>query len=257
MQGRSGMRAIVIQHHRYETLGANFTSLLSGAGYDVWTVPVYADAPDFQSFDAPAPGAADLVVSLGGPMSANDGFAALEREMVYLRQVAERGNGVLGVCLGAQLLARALGGEVEPTGGYQFGLRKIWVSEQGHHDPAFSRITTPLVPTLHGECFSTPPGAARLAEGFMLRRDGRYRRFDMAFRYRNAYGLQFEPQLTLDELLVWNRKLASDYHLMGGGFDPMEEAARNVREFERFYPIHRTQMSGFLLEFLAMCGQSG
>ena len=49
----------------------------------------------------------------------------------------------------------------------------------------------------------------------MLRRDGGYRRINMAFRYRNAYGVQFEPQLTLEELRVWNRELAGDYESDG------------------------------------------
>ena len=251
------MNAIVIQHHKYETIGSNFESVLNDAGFDLVTIPVFSDASLLRvqgvpCFDAPRPSRDDIVISLGGPMSANDGLPALEREMRYLREAAERGIRVVGICLGAQLLARALGGIVEPTGGYQFGLRKIWVSPQGHDDPAFSEITTPIAPTLHGECFSTPPGATRLAEGFMLRRDGRYRRFDMAFRFMNAYGVQFEPQLTLEELRVWNRELASDYDLMGACFDPVEESARNLREFERFYPIHRAQMAAFLNVILSL-----
>ena len=80
----------------------------------------------------------------------------------------------------------------------------------------------------------------------MLRRDGRYRRINMGFRFNNAYGLQFEPQLTLDELKVWNRELVSDYLLMGKQFDPEEEAARNLREFERFAETHETQMAALL-----------
>ena len=246
------MNAIVIQHHMYETIGSDFESVLTGAGFDLVTIPVFSGAPTFDSFAAPHPAREDIVISLGGPMSANDGLPALDQEMSYLRQAAEQGRRVIGVCLGAQLLARSLGGMVEPTGGYQFGLRKIWVSEHGHSDPAFGKITAPLVPTLHGECFSTPTGATRLAEGFMLRRDGRYRRFDMAFRFRDAYGVQFEPQLTLDELRVWNRELASDYGLMGDCFDPEEEACRNLREFERFYPVHRAQMADFLNAVLSL-----
>ena len=249
------MKAVVIQHHQFETLGSNFESVLTGAGFEIETVPVYSGAPDFQLFDAPRLEQGDIVVALGGPMSANDGFSALDKEMDYLQGAAERGRPVIGICLGAQLLAKALGGVVEPTGGYQFGLRKIWVSEEGHDDPAFGKVTTPLVPTLHGECFTTPTGATRLAEGFMLRRDGRYRRFDMAFRYRNAYGVQFEPQLTFDELCIWNRELASDYDLMGDNFDPEEEAARNLREFGRFYPVHRAQMAEFLNAVLSLCSR--
>lgn len=246
------MNAVVIQHHRFETIGSNFQSVLTDAGFEVVTVPIYSQAPAFQSFDAPRLERNDVVIALGGPMSANDAFPALKKEMSYLREAAQQGIRAIGICLGAQLLAKALGGMVEPTGGYQFGLRKIWVSEEGHRDPVFGKITTPLVPTLHGECFTTPPGATRLAEGFMLRRDGRYRRFDMAFRFENAYGVQFEPQLTLDELRVWNRELASDYDLMGDRFHPEEEAARNLREFERFYTVHRAQMADFLKSVLSL-----
>ena len=62
-----------------------------------------------------------------------------------------------------------------------------------------------------------------------MRRDGRYVRINMAFRFSNAYGVQFEPQLTFDELKVWNRVFASDYGLMGPEFDPLEEMQRNER----------------------------
>ena len=244
-------KAVVIQHHRFETLGANFAAILGESGYQIETAPVFEGEPDFTSFDAPDLDGVDLIIALGGPMSANDGYPALLREMRYLRAAAESGKPVLGICLGAQLLSRSLGGVVEPTGGYQFGLRKLWVSEEGHRDPAFSNIAIPLAPTLHGECFSIPTGATGLAEGFMLRRDGRYRRVNMAFRYRSAYGVQFEPQLTLEELRVWNRELAGDYELMGARFDPAVESARNLREFAGFAQAHEAQMGAFLRAVIA------
>ena len=143
---------------------------------------------------------------------------------------------------------------MEPTGGYQFGLRTTMITAEGDADPVFSKITVPLVPTLHGDCFSIPPGAVKLAEGFMLRRDGKYRRINMAFRYNNSYAFQFEPQLTLDELIVWNRELGGDYKLMGSQFDPDEEAARNLREFAKFDHSHQQQMREMLLAFLDNAG---
>ena len=243
--------ALVIQHHRHETLGDNFRRTLAESGYGIATLDLFERAPEFDSFDAPDLGSIDLIIALGGPMSANDGLPALEAEMAYLKQAAESGMPVLDICLGAQLLARALGAVVQPTGGYQFGLRKLWISEEGHADPAFSKIAIPLVPTLHGESFSIPSGATGLAEGFILRRDSKYRRINMAFRYNNAYGVQFEPQLTLNELRVWNRELASDYDLLGPEFNPSEEARRNLREFQTFAPHHETQMSAFLRAMIA------
>ena len=248
--------SVIIQHIAVETLGGNFTGLLQDAGFNLTTVPVYAAAPDFATFDAPHLSEVDLIVSLGGPMSANDNYPALIQEMAYLREAATGDVGnrpptpVVGICLGAQLLSRALGGAVAPTGGYQFGLRKIDITAAGAADPVFSQIEIPLVPTLHGEQFTVPPQATLLAEGIMLRRDGAYVRFPMAFRYGPSYAFQFEPQLTLDELRVWNRELAGDYDLMGDRFDPAEEAARNLREFESFAPAHEAQMARTLTALL-------
>lgn len=254
-------RAVVIQHHPVETLGSNFAGILRDVGFALTTIPVYKGAPDFADFDAPDLSEVDLIVALGGPMSANDNFPALIQEMAYLRAAATGDVGnreptpVVGICLGAQLLSRALGGAVAPTGGYQFGLRKIDVTEAGRIDPAFGEINIPLVPTLHGEQFTVPAGGTLLAEGTMLRRDGGYVRFPMAFRYGPSYGFQFEPQLTLDELRVWNRELAGDYELMGERFDPPEEAARNLREFRAFAPYHEAQMGRMLLALLTQAGQ--
>ena len=118
----------------------------------------------------------------------------------------------------------------------------------------FGQIVTPLVPTLHGECFTIPQGATPLAKGDLLRRDGGYRRINMAFRYGLSYAFQFEPQLTPDELAVWNRVFAGDYELMGAAFNPAEESARNRREFAKFAPQHRRQMAALLEAFLSNAG---
>ena len=254
--------AVIIQHHRVETLGSNFTGILQDAGFSLQHVPVYQGAPDFARFDTPDPSEIDLIVALGGPMSANDNFPALIQEMAYLRAAATGDVGnrpptpVVGICLGAQLLSRALGGAVAPTGGYQLGLRKIDITADGASDPAFRKIAVPMVPTLHGEQFTVPPGATLLAEGTMLRRDGGWVRHPMAFRYGVSYGFQFEPQLTLDEFRVWNRALAGDYELMGDRFDPTEEASRNLREFTAFAPHHEAQMGRMLKALLGQAGLS-
>lgn len=255
-------RAVVIQHHPVETLAGNFAGILEDSRFSITPVPVFAGAPDFVEFDAPDATGADLIIALGGPLSANDNYPALIQEMAYLRDAATGSLGsrpptpVIGICLGAQLLSRALGGAVAPTGGYQFGLRKIDVTAAGVSDTVFREISIPLVPTLHGEQFTVPSGATLLAEGTMLRRDGGYVRIPMAFRYGPSYAFQFEPQLTLDELRIWNRELASDYALMGDRFDPAEEAARNLREFTAFAPYHEAQMGRMLRALLTQAGLS-
>jgi GMP synthase (glutamine-hydrolysing) len=243
-------RALIIRHHRFETLGASYTSVLRERGFALCPLNVYEYEPDFAEFNPPSLQEIDLIIALGGALSANDAYPAILAEAKYFADAIASGVAVLGVCLGAQIMARALGGTAEPTGGYEFGLRKIWVTEAGGRDPIFSKLRVPLVPMLHGECFSIPDGAIELAFGYMLCRDGRFRRQSLAFRYGNSYAFQFEPQLTLDELRVWNRELKGDYELMGRLFDPEFEASANLREFTVYSPIYEAQCREMLVAFL-------
>ena len=247
-------RALIIRHAAAESLAANYRSCLEAHGFHLVPLNVFELAPRYDRFSPPDLADIRLILVLGGPLSANDDYPALRIERGYLQRAMTQGTPVFGVCLGAQLMATALGATVEPTGGYQFGLRKLSVTAEGDADPVFGKIAVPLVPTLHGECFSIPKEAAKLAESFMLRRDGTYRKINMAFRYGNSYGFQFEPQLTLEELRVWHRELRDDYQLMGPRFDPAEEAARNLREFARFAPFHEAQMREMLVAFLRNAG---
>lgn len=247
-------RALIVRHAAPETLAQNFRTVLESRGFSLEPLDIFESAPGFDKFSPPDLSSVSLILVLGGPLSANDDYPALHAERAYLQAAMTTQKPVFGICLGAQLMATALGGAVELTGGFQFGLRKISVTADGSDDPVFSKLTVPLVPTLHGDCFTVPPGAVKLAEGVMLLHDGRYRRIDMAFRHGNSYGFQFEPQLTLEELQVWNRELRGDYELMGDRFDAAEEAARNLREFTAFAPVHEAQMREMLVAFLGNAG---
>ena len=192
-------QALIIQHHPAETLGANFTAILRAAGFTLTTLPVHEGAPNFAAFAAPDLDDVDLIIVLGGPMSANDDYPALRQETAYLRAAVTGDLGrqtptpVIGICLGAQLLSRALGGAVAPTGGYQFGLRKLDITAAGAADPAFGELAIPLAPTLHGEQFTVPAGAALLAEGTMLRRDGGYVRISRSHTAPHVAGYLWAP----------------------------------------------------------------
>ncbi len=246
--------ALIIRHAEPETLAENYASTLVEHGFELRPLNVFESAPEFDKFDPPAVDEVDLIIALGGPQSANDGYPALASERRYFPDAMAAGVPVIGVCLGAQLMARALGGEVGPTGGYEFGLRKMWITPAGSRDPVFCKLRVPLVPTLHGEAFTIPPGATELAFGYMLCRDGRFRRQSLSFRFGNSYAFQFEPQLTLDELRVWNRELAGDYDKMGPHFDPALEAETNLREFAAYSPIYEAQTREMLVAFLENAG---
>ena len=246
--------ALIVRHAEPETLAESYTTTLEERDFEFRPLNVFEGAPDFERFEAPTLGDVDLVVVLGGPQSANDEYPALRSERRYLTDAMASDVPIFGVCLGAQLMARCLGGDVSPTGGYEFGLRKIWITEEGSRDSVFSKLRVPLVPTLHGECFTVPAGAVELAYGYMLCRDGTFMRQSLAFRHGISYGFQFEPQLTLDELRVWNRELEDDYDKMGPLFDPAVEAETNLREFAAYSPIYEAQSRDMLLAF---CDNAG
>ena len=244
-------RALIIRHAEVETLAGNFTSVLKSEKFQLEFLNIFDDAPEYRIFAAPPLEEISIIIALGGPMSANDDYPALHQERGYLKNAMASGKPVMGICLGAQMMATALDGTVEPTGGYQFGLSRLLITEEGAADPVFGKIEVPLVPTLHGEGFTIPKSAVKLAEGHMLCRDGSYRRINMAFRYNDSYAFQFEPQLTLEELRVWDEAFPGDYELMGDRFDPKAESARNLREFAKFASHHEAQMREMLRVFLS------
>ena len=95
---------------------------------------MFESAPGYEQFAAPDLADVSMVLMLGGPFSANDDLRALHQERAYLREALDQDKPVFGVCLGAQMMATALGGEVEPSGGYQIGLKKISVTAEGKAD---------------------------------------------------------------------------------------------------------------------------
>ena len=136
----------------------------------------------------------DLVVVYGGPQSANDDAPYLRAERAWIRRWVEGGGLFLGLCLGAQLLARALGARVQPhpEGGHEVGYRRVYptVAGAGMFPPEL------VVYQWHKEGFEIPAGAVRLACGDDFP--------NQAFRYgERAYGLQFHPEVDRQAVRSW------------------------------------------------------
>jgi GMP synthase (glutamine-hydrolysing) len=132
---------------------------------------------------------AGLVV-LGGPMGVGDieQHPHLAGEISLLAEAVAAGMPVLGVCLGAQLLACALGGEVSPTGSSELGIGSVVLTPAGERDGVLGPSGR-SVPVLHWheDMFTIPPGAELLASSD--------RCVNQAFRTGRAYGLQFHVEL--------------------------------------------------------------
>src|SRR5262249_50192229 len=126
------MRVFAFRHAAYEDLGT-IRPVLESRGVAVECVDLYTGAapPDI--------GSARGLIFMGGPMGVNDGLPYLECETALIRQAAERGQPVLGVCLGAQLIAKALGGAVYRNAVGEVGWFPIELTSDAAADPFFSR----------------------------------------------------------------------------------------------------------------------
>ncbi len=149
--------------------------------------------------ELPEPGTADGLVVLGGDQSAVDADAdpLLAREAHLLRDTVAAGVPVLGICLGGQLLAHALGGRVRHVG-RMVEWRSLRKTAAASGDPVFGILEEP-VPALHWneDVFDAPPGAEVLLEPAPAGVE--------AFRVGSAWGLQYHPDVdraVLDEWLI-------------------------------------------------------
>jgi GMP synthase (glutamine-hydrolysing) len=187
------VRVLVLQHIACEHPGV-FSEVMDERGVEA--VPVELDEgerlPDWREFDA--------VLVMGGPMGAYEEvdhpWLVAEKELV--REAAEDGRPVLGVCLGVQVLASALGAEVRPIeNGAEVGLLPVELTAEGREHPLFAGIDEPLV-TLqwHGDTFDLPEGATLLASSPAARHQ--------AFQTGEAgYGVQFHMEVTAEMAREW------------------------------------------------------
>lgn len=147
----------------------------------------------------------DGLVAMGGPLGAyeEDRYPFLAGECDLLAKIARRDSPVLGVCLGAQILAKALGATVYPGPEGEIGFGSIELTAAGRLDPLFACIgdtETVLVFHWHGDTFTLPEGAVLLGSSPMYAHQ--------AFRFgTRAYGLQFHVEPDTKTWLAWRDHL--------------------------------------------------
>ncbi len=186
-------QALCLQHVPFEGPGA-FRQALENRHYQVETLLVPQD-------DLPAT-PPDFLLVMGGPMSVNDSDPWIAKELRFIRHAIEAGIPVLGVCLGSQFMAKALGGEVRP--GPRLEIGPVPVTRTVEEDAVFG--TCPRDFTVfqwHGEGLTLPPGACALvsSEFYPVQ----------AFRYGDrAYGLLFHLELEIDGVKALCRECATD-----------------------------------------------
>ena len=182
---------LVLQHIACEPPAA-FEDALRSRGLDVARVELDEDdpLPDWRDFPA--------IVVMGGPMGAYDeaDHPWLVDEKRALREAVDADVPVWGVCLGAQLLAAALGARVYRGDRPEVGLLPVHLTSAAAEDPVFRHAPSSF-PTLqwHGDSFDLPEGATLLA--------GSPAYPHQAFRVGRSYGLQFHIEVPLGLATEW------------------------------------------------------
>ena len=183
------MRIHYLQHVPFEGLG-NIENWALAKGHQVSDTQLYNNDP------LPEPEEFDWLIVMGGPMNIyeEDRFPWLAREKIFIKDTIDAGKIVLGVCLGAQLIASVLGAKIHKNQYPEIGWFDVRLTDAACKSRAFSRLPERFTAFhWHGDTFDLPPGATWIAESDACR--------NQAFEYGGrVIGLQFHLDTTLESI---------------------------------------------------------
>lgn len=163
---------------------------------------------DFTAGGFPPDDLSDIkaIISMGGPMNVYEeaDYPFLRDEDIFLKKAIRKEIPILGICLGAQLLAKACGAEVRKAPEKEMGWRSIELTATGERDPFFAGLPKELeIFQWHEDTFDIPKGAVCLVNSKSCH--------NQAFRFgKNAYGLQFHIEVTPAIIGSWVKEYIKD-----------------------------------------------
>lgn len=186
-------KVLVLQNVEHEGLGM-LARLLKGRGLTPEHVRLYLGEEVPRTVDGYS-----AIIVLGGPMGVyeEDIYPFIRDEIVFIQQAMKECVPTLGICLGAQLIAKAAGATISSGKKKEIGWYPLRLTDEGREDPLMKCLPDPLpVFQWHGDTFDIPEGAINLASSELFP--------NQAIRVgRSAYGLQFHLEVTEDMVREW------------------------------------------------------
>jgi len=189
------MRGVCLQHVPFEGPGAFAKALATrGVSLDSYLIPKDGLPQD----------AGDLLIIMGGPMSVNDPDPWILEETAFIRSALQANHPMIGVCLGSQFMAKALGATVRSGKALEIGMTQIRLTDEGGKDQVFGAGSDTFdVFEWHGEIFDLPEACVPLAGSDIAPLQ--------AFRYgERAYGLLFHLEMEEEGIDSLCRECAPD-----------------------------------------------
>ena len=184
------MKILVFQNYPCED------AAMAGTAFEEYGADI--EVVDCFNSKRPPDARGDALLVLGGPMNVyeEEKYSFLKWETEWIRNWAEEGRPMLGLCLGAQLLSKATGGKVTKNAVPEIGHCEVSLTDAGLQDPLFSGIRNPVpVVQWHQDTFSVPSGGILLATAEKCT--------NQAFRIYRAIGLQFHLEIGRDKMSAW------------------------------------------------------
>jgi GMP synthase-like glutamine amidotransferase len=217
-----------IQNISFETLGT-LEGLIRSDGYliekiDVQKEPVPINVKRYAA-----------IIILGGPMGVYDKAEYLEREQELIRQALKHEVPVLGICLGSQLIAQAIGGKVYKGAKKEIGWSEVMINQAGLSN-VFKGVNSEKIKVFqwHGDTYDLPPKATIMASSQL---------YPQAFRFGTAIGIQFHLEINNEMISRWANEYAKELEFER--IEPGDLLAGKDRDVEELHERCKVVYSNF------------
>jgi GMP synthase-like glutamine amidotransferase len=221
-------KILSIQNISFETLGT-LRELIKSDGYQVENIEAQKEAVPNNAEQYAA------IIILGGPMAVYDNIEYLKREQELIRDALKLEIPVLGICLGSQLIAQAIGGNVHKGGKKEIGWSNVMLKQAGNKD-LFNGIKTKNIKVFqwHGDTYDLPPEATIMASS---------KRYPQAFRYGSTVGIQFHIEVNSEMIQRWAQEYSQE--LKRERIEPTDLLNHKDHEFKQLFERCKVVYSNF------------